>query len=149
RNPHRGPESADSRRRDRRGVHRDRKGASRMKTVSLIQGTPEWSAHRANHHNASDASVVMGKSPYRKRADLIAERATGITPEVSAAQQTLFDRGHKAEAAARQMAEEILGEELFPVVGISDDNPKLSASFDGLTMLGDTAFEHKLWNESK
>lgn len=119
-----------------------------MKTVSLVQGTQAWHQHRATHNNASEASVVMGKSPYRKRTDLITEKATGITPVVSAAQQTLFDKGHKAEANARPIAEEIVGEELFPCVGVADDG-KLSASFDGLTMLGDTAWEHKLWNEAK
>lgn len=119
-----------------------------MITLNLVQGSPEWHAHRASHHNASDASVIMGKSPYRKRSDLIEATATGVEQEISKAQQALFDKGHDAEAAARPMAEEIIGEELFPCVGVSDDG-KLSASFDGLTMLGDAAWEHKLWNEAK
>ena len=34
-----------------------------MKTIKLIQGTPEWNAHRAQHWNASDAPAMMGVSP--------------------------------------------------------------------------------------
>jgi len=41
------------------------------------------------------------------------------------------------------LGEEIVGEELYPVVG---SEGKLSASFDGLTMMEDAAFEHKSLN---
>ena len=114
-----------------------------MKTVNLIQGSPEWHAHRAQHFNASDAPAMMGCSPYKTREELIAELATGVTPEVKPAQQRIFDAGHQFEALARPLAEEIVGEELYPVVGAEG---RYSASFDGLTMLEDTAFEHKSLN---
>lgn len=115
-----------------------------MKIVNLIQGTAEWHAHRAQHHNASDAPAMMGCSPYKTRAQLIREVATGIAQEVDAATQRRFDDGHRFEELARPYAEEIIGEELFPVTGT---NGKLSASFDGLTLLGDVAFEHKSLND--
>lgn len=114
-----------------------------MKIVNLLQGSPEWHAHRAQHFNASDAPAMMSCSPYKTRSELIAELATGITPDVGPAQQRIFDAGHQFEALARPLAEEIVGEELYPVVGADD---KYSASFDGLTMLEDTAFEHKSLN---
>jgi len=114
-----------------------------MKIVNLIQGTTEWHAHRAQHHNASDAPAMMGCSPYKTRAQLIREVATGISQEVDAATQRRFDDGHRFEELARPYAEEIIGEELFPVTGT---NGKLSASFDGLTMDGETGFEHKTLN---
>lgn len=114
-----------------------------MKIVNLLQGSPEWHAHRAQHFNASDAPAMMGCSPYKTRDELIAELATGVTPEVGAAQQRIFDAGHQFEALARPLAEEIIGEELYPVVGAEG---KYSASFDGLTMLEDAAFEHKSLN---
>lgn len=117
-----------------------------MRTQNLIQGTPEWHAHRAQHDNASDASAMMGVSSYKTRDDLIAERATGITPEVNAATQRLFDSGHRFEALARPLAEAIIGEDLSPVTGSQDDG-RLSASFDGLTVLDEVAFEHKRLNE--
>ncbi len=115
-----------------------------MKIINLIQGTAEWHAHRAQHHNASDAPAMMGCSPYKTRAQLIRESATGIGQEVDAATQRRFDDGHRFEELARPLAEQIIGEELFPVTGT---NGKLSASFDGLTMDGETAFEHKSLND--
>jgi len=115
-----------------------------MKTVDLIQGSPEWSAHRAQHWNASDAPAMLGVSPYKSRAELLRERATGISHEFDAATQRRFDDGHRFEALARSLAERIIGDELFPVTGVEG---RYSASFDGLTMLEDTAFEHKSLND--
>lgn len=115
-----------------------------MKIVNLIQGTPEWHAHRAAHWNASDAPAMLGVSPYKTRAQLLREYATGIAQEVDAATQRRFDDGHRYEALCRPMAQEIIGEELYPCVGVDG---RYSASFDGLTMLYDTAFEHKSLND--
>ena len=117
-----------------------------MITHQLIQGSPEWHAYRAAHNNASDAPAMMGASPYKTRDQLIAERATGIVPEVDAATQRLFDSGHRFEALARPLAEVIIGQELYPVTG-SLEGTRLSASFDGLTLLEDVAFEHKRLNQ--
>jgi putative phage-type endonuclease len=120
-----------------------------MKTHSLIQGSPEWHAHRAAHWNASDAPAMMGCSPYKSRSQLLHEIATGIQPDISGDTQRLFDEGHRSEALARPIAERIVGEDLYPVsgsaqFGLSRD---LAASFDGLTMAEDTVFEHKSLNE--
>jgi putative phage-type endonuclease len=116
-----------------------------MKIVSLIQGTPEWHAHRASHFNASDAPAMLGLSPYKSRAQLVRELATGAGEEIDAETQRRFDDGHLFEALARPVAEQIIGHELYPVVG--SDGP-YSASFDGLTLLGDMAFEHKSLNDA-
>lgn len=116
-----------------------------MQTVKLIQGSPEWHAHRAQHWNASDAPAAMGCSPYMTRTELLRRLYTGISPEVGPETQRRFDDGHRFEALARPLAEEIIGEELYPVTGV---NGRYSASFDGLTMMEDTAFEHKTLNES-
>lgn len=115
-----------------------------MKTVDLIQGTDSWIQHRAQHWNASDAPAMLGVSPYKSRAELLRERATGISQEFDAATQRRFDDGHRFEALARSLAEKIVGDELFPVTGVEG---RYSASFDGLTMLEDTAFEHKSIND--
>lgn len=114
-----------------------------MKTHSLIQGSPEWLAYRAQHFNASDAPAMMGCSAYKTRTQLLHEIHTGLVPEVDAGTQSRFDAGHAAEAAARPLAEEIIGEELYPVTG---SEGKLSASFDGLTMGENIVWEHKLMN---
>jgi len=120
-----------------------------MKTIhNLIQGSAAWHQHRATARNASDASAMMACSPYKSRTALLKERATGITPEVDAATQARFDRGHAIEEAARPLAEAFIGDDLSPVIGTTDDG-YLSASFDGLTFCGTIAWECKSWNERK
>lgn len=115
-----------------------------MKLIEITQGTPEWHAHRAQHFNASDAAAMMGCSPYMTRNELLNRLTTGISAEVDPATQRRFDDGHRFENLARPLAEAIIGDELYPVTGT---NGKLSASFDGLTMDGETVFEHKTLND--
>lgn len=115
-----------------------------MQIVNLTQGSPAWHQHRAQHWNASDAPAMMGCSSYKTRSELVRELATGIAPEADAATERRFADGHRFEALARPLAEEIIGEELSPCVGTEG---KLSASFDGLTFMNDVASEHKSLND--
>ena len=119
-----------------------------MQIVNAPQGSAEWHAHRAQSLNASDAPAMMGCSPYKSRGELVRQMAAGVTPEVDPATQRRFDDGHRFEALARPLAEGIIGEELYPVVGYIEltEGKRLSASFDGLTLAGDIAFEHKTLN---
>lgn len=117
-----------------------------MKILNLIQGSPEWHATRATRFTASEAPAMMGVSKYQTRTQLLDQKATGLVPEVDEYQQRIFDKGHAAEADARPIAERIISEELYPVT-CEDDDGRLLASMDGLTMLEDIGFEHKLWNE--
>lgn len=113
-------------------------------THNLVQGSPEWHAHRAGSFNASDAAAMLGLSPYKTREQLLAEKASGITPEVDAETQARFDRGHAFEAQARPWAEALIGEELYPVtMSRQVSGLNLSSSMDGLTLAGDVAWEHK------
>jgi len=121
-------------------IHRKTK----MQIHDLTQGTSEWNAHRSTHFNASDAPAMLGCSPYKTRSQLLHEYATGITQEIDAATQRRFDDGHRFEALARPLAEKIIGEYLYPVVGSEDI---YSASFDGLTMDESNASEHKSLND--
>lgn len=114
-----------------------------MQVHNVQQGTPEWHALRSSYFTASEAPAMMGASKYQTRNDLLALKKTGIVPEVTPQQQAIFDRGHATEELARPLVEEMIGEELYPIVGTSGN---LLASMDGATMLGDTLFEHKLWN---
>ena len=119
-----------------------------MRVLSLIQGTPEWARHRATCWNASDAPAMLGVSAYKTRKQLLDERASGVAPEVDAATQARFDDGHRCESLARPLAEKIIGDDLYPVIGVPDDEgSKLSASFDGLTLDESTAWEHKRLNQ--
>lgn len=115
-----------------------------MKTIDLNQGSSEWHAHRATHFNASDAPAMMGCSKYKTRTQLLHELKTGIAPEVDAATQRRFDAGHRFEALERPYAAQTIGEDIYPVVGSEGE---LSASFDGLTMAEDIAWEHKTLND--
>lgn len=116
-----------------------------MRHLRLTQGSPEWLAHRRTTRNASDAPAVLDCSPYKKRSELVREIATGIGQEFSPEQQAILNSGHIFEALARPLADAIVGEELYPVVGVHDDGV-YGASFDGLTMLEETALEHKRLN---
>ncbi|MQU28696.1 Heme peroxidase [Pseudomonas helleri] len=115
-----------------------------MKVHNVQQGTPEWHALRSSYFTASEAPAMMGASKFQTRNDLLTMKKTGIVPDVNPQQQAAFDRGHSTEEMARPLVEEMIGEELYPIVGTSGN---LLASMDGATMLGDVLFEHKLWNE--
>jgi putative phage-type endonuclease len=115
-----------------------------MESHDFKQGSPEWHAHRATHLNASDAPAMLGCSPYMTRTQLLHRLHTGLAAEVDPATQRRFDDGHRFEALARPIAEKLIGEDLYPVTGSEGE---LSASFDGLTLMEDTAFEHKTLND--
>ena len=116
-----------------------------MKIHNVAQGSAEWLALRARFRTASEAPAMMGASKYQTRTDLLAAKKTGITPDITPSQQFIFDKGHATEALARPLTEALIGEELYPIVATEGN---LLASMDGATMLGETLFEHKLWNES-
>lgn len=119
-----------------------------MKIIQLQQGSPEWLAHRRTVRNASDAPAMMGASPYVTRAELVRRAATGIVPEVDAGTQRVFDRGHAVEPALRELAEQMVGQDLYPVTAISDDG-RLGASFDGVTLDESIILEAKQTNAAK
>ena len=111
----------------------------------LLQGTPEWLAFRAEHYGASEASAMLGLSPYKKRDELLFEKKTGLTKEVDASTQRVFDKGHAVEELARPIVERML------VDNLNADTysfGKLSASCDGLTEDGKTAWENKQYNKA-
>ncbi|MFK8398141.1 YqaJ viral recombinase family protein [Pseudomonas sp. BGr12] len=110
---------------------------------NVTQGSPEWHALRAEYFTASEAPAMMGASKYQSRNDLLKQKKTGLVAEVSPHQQALFNRGHAAEAAARLIVEDMIGEELYPVTA-SEGN--LLASMDGMDMAETVLFEHKLLN---
>ena len=116
-----------------------------MKTVNLQQGTPEWLQWRASRFTASDAPTMLGINPYRTRESLLREKATGERAETNQATERIFAEGHKFEALARPLAEEFIGEELFPLVC---ESGKLAASLDGATLDGGILWEHKTMNEA-
>ena len=114
-----------------------------------IQGSDEWKARRRTSRNASEAPIIMGASKNVTRTQLLDMKVTGTEQEFSAwFEKNVLDRGHEIEDLARPFAEAIVGEELYPVSGSTDDG-YLSASPDGMTMLGEVIWECKQWNEQK
>lgn len=119
-----------------------------MKIHNVIQGTAEWLALRFKCLTASEAPVMMASSDKMMRNELLRMKATGAEREYSDwVQRNLFDKGHEYEATSRVIVEETLGEELYPTTA-TDDDERLLASFDGITMLGEIIYEHKMWNET-
>ncbi len=120
-----------------------------MKLLNLVQGSEAWKAARAKYFTASEASIMMACSKNVSRNELLAMKATGTEQEFSEwFERNILDKGHEVEALARPIAEEIIGEQLYPVTGVSDDDTLL-ASFDGLTMLEDICWECKQFNAEK
>lgn len=110
---------------------------------NLLQGSAPWHAFRAEHFGASEASAMLGLSPYKTRTQLLNEKKTGLTADVDAFTQKIFDKGHAVEALARPIVEKMIGEELSPM---TFSNGKLSASCDGINFEGNVAWENKQFN---
>lgn len=117
-------------------------------THDVLQGTGPWLALREGYSTASEAPAALGVSRYVTRAELLRRKHTGVGAEPDAATLGRFAAGHAAEAAARPLAEEKVGGDLYPVTmtAIVDSIPLL-ASLDGLKLEGDICWETKLWNE--
>ena len=112
----------------------------------LKQNTPEWDEHRVLHRNASETAAMLNMSKHMTRNELLHLKKTGETKPISDFLQKIFDNGHRAEALARPIAEEIIGESLYPITG-SLENTLLSSSYDGATILNEVNWEHKLIND--
>ena len=117
--------------------------------IDAPQGSAPWHAARAKHFCASEAAAALGLSKYTTRDELLRQKATGLTEEVGAAKQRIFDAGHEAEAKARPIAEEIAGVEFYPIVATLEvEGMALLASFDGIDLMDEVIWEHKLLNQS-
>lgn len=114
-----------------------------MKILELVQGSDEWLAARKEYFTASEAPAMMGESKYISRTQLL-DHKKGWTTEVDEFTKKLFAKGHATEQSALPLVEKIIGEDLYPVVGVLE-GAKYLASFDGLTMMEDVIFEHKLF----
>jgi predicted phage-related endonuclease len=120
-----------------------------MKILDLKHGTPPWKADRKNRLNASEAGMMMGVHPNVTRNELVEMKATGTEQEFTEwFEKNVLDKGHRVEEAARPHAQDIIGDELFPIIASDDDN-WLGVSYDGQTMDESVNWECKQWNEKK
>lgn len=108
-----------------------------MSTIlNLVQGTADWLAHRQSSRNASEASVVMGCSPWLTRYQLWAIKTSRLTQGNSYAMR----HGQALEPEARAAYEAATGRVMEPVVMVEG---AYSASLDGLDWSGEVLLEIK------
>jgi putative phage-type endonuclease len=105
--------------------------------VRLVQGSPEWHAHRAKYRNASETPVVLGLSPWATPHQLW-QIKTGRAPQpdVTAA----MAHGTATEPLARAAYESLTGHVMQPLVLVDGE---YSASLDGITLARDLVLEIK------
>ena len=123
-----------------------------MKKVHhLVQGSPEWKAHRATPGmiNGSEIAAILNIDPKTSRSELLRLKAAGTEKEFSDyVQKNILDKGHEQETLARPIAEELIGDDLSALVITDTINGLLfSCSFDGITQVHDVTSEHKSLNK--
>jgi putative phage-type endonuclease len=85
-----------------------------MKIVDVTQRLPEWLRWRAQGVTASEAAIVLGRSPYKTPWRLWAER-TGLAREADLSANPHVQRGIAREDWARKAFEERHGTMLLPL----------------------------------
>lgn len=114
--------------------------------IPVIQGSEEWIEVRKGMRAASLSVVVLGFKKGESRQSFVRLTASGSEKEFSDyVQNVLFENGHIAEKNGRPSAEEVIGDELSPLTFV-DDEARLLASLDGITMDEVTSWECKLGN---
>lgn len=104
--------------------------------LKLVQGSPEWLAHRLKYRNASETPAVLGISPWVTAYQLWMERTGRAQVQVNAAMR----RGSELEPVARAAYEKLTGHVMEPLVLVEGE---YSASLDGITLAGDLVLEIK------
>jgi putative phage-type endonuclease len=107
-----------------------------MKIIDVAQRTPEWFQWRAQGITASEAPIILGRSPYKTPWRLWAER-TGLARPPDLSRNPNVQRGNRLEDSARRWFEQTYDTLLLPLCGESDQEPVLRASFDGINHAGE------------
>lgn len=102
------------------------------KLIALEQGTSEWLDFRKSKLGASDIPALMNlKGAYKTRAQLLQEKLTGETKELSDFTKKMFSDGHEWEVVVRDSVSNLYGK-FTPCVVQSIENENYFASLDGL-----------------
>lgn len=112
----------------------------------LVQGTPEWRAFRKTKIGASDASAIMGVSPY-KSAYALWEEKLGLRDEPQA--NPAMKRGTSLEDDARLEFERSTQHICVPQVVQHPEYEWAIASLDGLSFCGKIFIEIKCLSSEK
>jgi putative phage-type endonuclease len=105
--------------------------------IQLVQGSPEWHAHRRALRKASETPAVLGLSPWVTPYQLWLLKTGRAEPTVNAAMRN----GTALEPLARHAYEVETGHVMQPLV-LQDG--LYSASLDGMTLDGDLIVEIKV-----
>lgn len=109
-----------------------------MKIVNLSQRDDDWLEWRKVGVTATDATILLDRSPYKTRWRLWAEK-TGYAREVDLSLNPLVRRGVENEDKVRQAWEAKHNDLLLPACVESVQYPLMRASLDGLTGEGKPA----------
>jgi len=104
-----------------------------MKIINLAQRTDEWLAWRRSGVTATDAVILLGKSPYKTIWRLWAEKV-GFAREADLSGNPLVRDGVRYEDDVRRTYEDKFNDIILPVCIQSDENPLWIASLDGLNV---------------
>jgi putative phage-type endonuclease len=114
------------------------------RVLTLEQGSIEWKRARLEHITSSDVAPILGVKGYNlTRPKVLHAKLTHAEPVINAFTQSLFEKGHAAEAAAREWAKLKLGFDFTPMVLESRTDPFLMTSLDGFDRERDTVLEAK------
>lgn len=121
-----------------------------MKIANLTQRGDGWHEWRQKGVTATDAVVIVGRSPYKTPWRLWAEKTGFAIPE-DLSNNPNVQRGVEFEDSARMAVELKWGDILLPVCVESSENPLLRASLDGLNSAGEPVElkcpSEDVWNE--
>ncbi|CAM5560536.1 YqaJ viral recombinase family nuclease [Eoetvoesiella caeni] len=105
-----------------------------MRVVNLVQGSDEWLQWRSQGITATDGVILSGRSPYKTRWRLWAEK-TGYARPVDLSLNPLVRKGKENEHKARLATERLMDDILTPMCVESSVDPLIRASLDGLNSL--------------
>ena len=106
---------------------------------ALIQNTDDWLEFRKGKVGASDASIIMGVSPWKTQYELWLEKLG-----LSSTQETWsMKEGKRREEEARQEFERMTGLVVFPAVLTHPEHEWMIASLDGIDIEHENIVELK------
>lgn len=103
-----------------------------MNVINVSQRSDAWRQWRSQGVSASEAAIVMNRSPYKTPWRLWAEKI-GLVLEASLDNNPLIRAGIQQEPEALQRFEDKHDLMLLPLCGESERYPLMRASFDGLS----------------
>lgn len=101
----------------------------------------EWLTWRKAGIGSSDASIIMGVSPWKTELELFNEK---ISNDIKEESSYIMDRGNEFEPKVRAMFELMHGRQYAPALCVSEECPFLRASLDGRNVETNTIIEIKL-----